>query len=64
MPNQINNHYHLVQTAAHNILSEPSYFTKNLCARLCDLIRDRTKIKTRKLCYRKDDRAMHALWVH
>jgi len=22
MPNQVNNHYHLVQTAAHNILSE------------------------------------------
>ena len=34
MPNQINNHYHLVQTAAHNILSEPSYFTRNLCDRL------------------------------
>ena len=27
MPNQINNHYRLVQTAAHSILSEPC----NIC---------------------------------
>ena len=43
MPNQINNHYHLVQTTAHIVRA--FVFHEEPLRPPCDPIRDRTKIK-------------------